>query len=86
MHSDKNTQVTAIAIIAQASTNMFLADLISLKANQMNAIRAEAKKHGITTRITKNTLVKIALQNSSFLTLAPALKKANIIFFFSERC
>lgn len=79
--SEKNLVISEIQEILDNNDFVYIADASGLSANDTNQLRRELFKSGVTMRVAKNTLINIAMQNSSkdFGELSDVLKGSSAI-------
>jgi len=78
---DKKQVVAGVSEVASKAFSAVVADYQGLTVGQLTALRVEARKLGVTTRIVRNTLAKRALQDTQFNILNDNLVGPTILAF-----
>jgi large subunit ribosomal protein L10 len=79
--SEKHAQVAELKEVMEANNFIYVADTSSLSANDTNKLRRELFNNGVKMRVAKNTLINLAMQESSkeFGELTSILKGTSAI-------
>lgn len=77
----KKQIVAEVAEIASTAYAAVVADYQGLTVEQLTALRVEARKLGVATRVVRNTLAKRALQDTQFAILDENLVGPTILAF-----
>ena len=77
----KKQIVAEVAEIASTAYAAVVADYQGLTVEQLTALRVEARKLGVATRVVRNTLAKRALQDTQFAILDDNLVGPTILAF-----
>ena len=77
----KKQIVAEVAEVASTAYAAVVADYQGLTVEQLTALRVEARKLGVVTRIVRNTLAKRALQDTQFTILNESLVGPTILAF-----
>ena len=77
----KKQIVAEVAEVASTAFAAVVADYQGLTVEQLTALRVEARKLGVATRVVRNTLAKRALQDTSFNILNDNLVGPTILAF-----
>ena len=77
----KKQIVAEVAEVASTAFAAVVADYQGLTVQQLTALRVEARKLGVATRVVRNTLAKRALQDTQFTILNEALVGPTILAF-----
>ena len=78
---DKKQIVAEVAEVASTAFAAVVADYQGLTVEQLTALRVEARKRGVATRVVRNTLAKRALQDTQFSILNDNLVGPTILAF-----
>ena len=78
---DKKQIVAEVNEVASKAFSAVVADYQGLSVEQLTALRVEARKLGVTTRVVRNTLAKRALQDTQFTILNDNLVGPTILAF-----
>ena len=78
---DKKQIVAEVTEVASTALAAVVADYQGLTVEQLTALRVEARKLGVKTRIVRNTLAKRALQDTQFTILNDNLVGLTILAF-----
>jgi len=70
---EKEKQVAWLRGHFKSARALFLADFKSLSVAETNALRAELRNRGVTFRVLKNTLVRLAYEDTSVAVIGPDL-------------
>lgn len=79
----KKVEVAEIRKLIENSTSMFIVDYRGLTVLEDTAFRGEMRKNGVTYRVLKNRLVKIALNDLGFTEFDAMLEGTNAFAFGS---
>ncbi len=79
----KKEIVSELAEVAKNSISAIAADYRGLTVSEMTDLRAGAREKGIKLRVYRNTLARLALKDTSFECLKPALS-GPIVLLFSQ--
>ena len=77
----KKQIVAEVNAVASTAFTAVVADYQGLTVEQLTALRVEARKLGVATRVVRNTLAKRALQDTQFSILADNLVGPTILAF-----
>lgn len=80
----KKAVVEAVANVAQNASAVVAASYMGLSADQMTALRANARAQGVHLQIVKNTLAKRALADTAFANCEPHLVGPLMLAFSTE--
>ena len=78
---DKKQIVAEVNEVASKAFSAVVADYQGLSVEQLTALRVEARKLGVTTRVVRNTLAKRAFQDTQFTILNDNLVGPTILAF-----
>ena len=78
---DKKQIVAEVNEVASKAFSAVVADYKGLSVDQLTALRVEARKLGVTTRVVRNTLAKRAFQDTQFTILNDNLVGPTILAF-----
>ena len=78
---DKKQIVAEVTEVASTAYAAVVADYQGLTVEQLTALRVEARKLGVATRVVRNTLAKRALQDTQFTILNDNLVGPTILAF-----
>lgn len=78
---DKKQIVAEVNEVASKAFSAVVADYQGMSVEQLTALRVEARKLGVTTRVVRNTLAKRALQDTPFNILNDNLVGPTILAF-----
>jgi len=78
---DKKQIVAEVTEVASTAFAAVVADYQGLTVEQLTALRVEARKLGVATRVVRNTLAKRALQDTQFSILNDNLVGPTILAF-----
>ncbi len=78
---DKKQIVAEVTEVASKAFAAVVADYQGLTVEQLTALRVEARKLGVATRVVRNTLAKRALQDTQFTILNDNLVGPTILAF-----
>lgn len=81
---EKKAIVADVAEIAAAAHSAVAAEYIGLSSNDMNDLRAEARKGGVYLRVVKNTLAKRAVEGTDYACMSEVFKGPLILAFSQE--
>ena len=71
---DKKAVVAEVSAKVATAQTIVVAEYIGLEVAHLTKLRAQARKSGVYLRVLKNTLVRRAVEGSSFADLAPQMK------------
>lgn len=75
----KKPIVEEIASALEGAAGVVLVDPIGLTVEQDTQLRKQMREAGITYKVYKNTMIKLAIQGTEFETLAPHLEKPSAL-------
>ena len=78
---DKKQIVAEVNEVASKAFSAVVADYQGMSVEQLTALRVEARKLGVTTRVVRNTLAKRAFQDTQFTILNDNLVGPTILAF-----
>ena len=78
---DKKQIVAEVTEVASTAYAAVVADYQGLTVEQLTALRVEARKLGVATRVVRNTLAKRALQDTQFNIFSDNLVVSTILAF-----
>ena len=78
---DKKQIVAEVSEVASKAFSAVVADYQGMSVEQLTALRVEARKLGVTTRVVRNTLAKRAFQDTQFTILNDNLVGPTILAF-----
>lgn len=81
---EKKAIVADVAEIAAAAHSAVAAEYIGLSSNDMNDLRAEARKGGVYLRVVKNTLAKRAVEGTDYACMSEVFTGPLILAFSQE--
>lgn len=81
---DKKVIVAELNQIANQSVAAVAADYRGLTVSELDHLRVEARKAGVLVRVSRNTLARRAMTDTSFACLEPALKGPIVLLFSQE--
>ena len=67
---DKKTVVAEVSAALKDANTLVIAEYRGVEVSSMTKLRAQARQHGVYLRVLKNTLVRRAVQETSFAGLA----------------
>jgi len=70
---EKEKQVAWLREHFKGARALFLTDFKSLSVAETNALRAELRNRGVTFRVLKNTLVRLAYEDTNVAVIGPDL-------------
>lgn len=82
--SEKKAVVKGVNTVAQTANAVVAANYMGLSAEQMTALRAEARAQGVHLQIVKNTLAKRALADTDFANCEEKLVGPLMLAFSTE--
>lgn len=82
--SEKKAVVKGVNAVAQSANAVVAANYMGLSAEQMTALRAEARTQGVHLQIVKNTLAKRALADTDFANCEDKLVGPLMLAFSTE--
>lgn len=77
----KREQYENLREVLQGVTTLFLLDNRGLSVNQVNEIRAKVRSINATYRVVKNSVVKLAIEGTSFEGLTPHLTGPKVLAY-----
>lgn len=80
----KKAIVADVAEVAAVAYSAVVAEYTGLSSNDMNDLRAEARKGGVYVRIVKNTLAKRAMEGTDYACMSEALTGPLLLAFSQE--
>lgn len=81
---EKKAIVADVAEIAAAAHSAVAAEYIGLSSNDMNDLRAEARKGGVYLRVVKNTLARRAVEGTDYACMSEVFTGPLILAFSQE--
>jgi large subunit ribosomal protein L10 len=81
---DKKAIVDEVSKVASLAVSAVAVDYRGLTVAEMTDLRANARKTGVYLKVLRNTLAKLALQNTQFTCLSEALKGPVFLAFSKE--
>jgi large subunit ribosomal protein L10 len=81
---DKKVIVTELKQIANESVAAVAADYRGLTVSDMDQLRVDSRKAGVVVRVSRNTLVRKAIEGTNFACLDSALKGPIVLLFSQE--
>lgn len=81
---DKKAIVSELMDVAKCSMSVVAADYRGMPVSTMNALRKSARDSGVAMRVYRNTLARIALQDTEFACLSDVLTGPIVLFFAQE--
>lgn len=82
--AEKQTVITEVAEVAARAVSAVAAEYRGITAEQMTALRVEARKAGVYFRVVKNTLARRALEGTSFACMQDGLVGPLVLGFSLE--
>ena len=81
---EKKAIVADVAEVAAAAYSAVAAEYIGLSSNDMNDLRAQARKGGVYLRVVKNTLAKRAVEGTDYACMSEVFTGPLILAFSQE--
>ena len=81
---DKKEIVAEVSDVAAKAMSAVVADYRGLTVAEMTRLRAQAHKEGIYVKVVRNTLATIAVKDTSFACLTPALSGPTVLAFAND--
>ncbi|MDB9753930.1 50S ribosomal protein L10, partial [Oceanospirillaceae bacterium] len=81
---DKKAIVAEVNEAATSALSAVVADSRGVTVGDMTALRKQARENGVTLRVVRNTLAKIALEGTDYACLQDSFKGPSIIAFSND--
>lgn len=81
---DKKAIIAEVSEAATSALSAVVADSRGVTVGDMTALRKQARENGVTVRVVRNTLAKIALEGTDYACLQDSFKGPSIIAFSNE--
>jgi large subunit ribosomal protein L10 len=82
--AEKQEFVTALRSTFQANASVVVAHYAGLTVSDMQALRKQAKQAGVSVKVAKNRLAKIALDGTEAASIASLLKGPTLLAYSSD--
>ncbi|MBV8448486.1 MAG: 50S ribosomal protein L10 [Hyphomicrobiales bacterium] len=82
--AEKQEFVTALRSTFQANASVVVAHYAGLTVSDMQALRKQAKQAGVSVKVAKNRLAKIALDGTEVASIASLLKGPTLIAYSTD--
>ncbi len=82
--AEKQEFVTALRSTFQANASVVVAHYAGLSVSDMQALRKQAKQAGVSVKVAKNRLAKIALDGTEVASIASLLKGPTLLAYSSD--
>ena len=82
--AEKQEFVTGLRSTFQANASVIVAHYAGLSVSDMQALRKQAKQAGVSVKVAKNRLAKIALDGTEAASIAPLLKGPTLLAYSSD--
>jgi large subunit ribosomal protein L10 len=82
--AEKQDFVTALRSTFQAKASVIVAHYAGLTVSDMQALRKQAKQAGVSVKVAKNRLAKIALDGTEVASIASLLKGPTLLAYSSD--
>ena len=81
---DKKAIIAEVNEAATSALSAVVADSRGVTVGDMTALRKQARENGVTLRVVRNTLAKIAVEGTDYACLQDSFKGPSIIAFSNE--